>query len=43
MNVGALNRRIQFLENTSHQSNEDSPSDEEDSQSVKPTADPIQG
>ena len=28
-----LNRRVQCLENTSHQSNEDSPSDEEDSNS----------
>ena len=37
-----LNRRVQCLENTSHQSNKDSPSDEEDSQSVNSTADPIQ-
>ena len=37
-----LNRRIQFLENTSHQSNDESPSDEEVDQTVNPTANLIQ-
>ena len=37
-----LNRRIQLLENTSHQSNEEGPSDEEVDQTVNPTTDLIQ-
>ena len=37
-----LNRRIQLLENTSHQSNEEGPSDEEVDQTVNPTASLIQ-
>ena len=37
VNYDLLNRRIQFLENTSHQSNEESPSDEEVDQTVNPT------
>ena len=46
--IGALKQNLQAfqktrsLESTSHQSNEESPSDDEDSQSVNPTADPIQ-